>query len=190
MDPVEFRLKNLLHEGDQFATGERVADVAFEVCLRDAAQAVNWQDGASADLGDGRVRGKGVCVLLKGMTTPSRSTARVEIDHNGQITVYTGTIELGQGARTVAAQVAADVLGVSYDRLTITLPDTSTTPFDVRTTSSRSTYMMGQAIRNAERPGQPVRPCRPVDGGSREQLTPAARFQAAGNPPICGRYAG
>jgi CO/xanthine dehydrogenase Mo-binding subunit len=149
LDPVEFRAKNLLHEGDQFATGETLEDVAFEECLRDAASAVNWQAGGRADLGDGRVRGKGVCVLLKGMTTPSRSSARVEIDQSGQVTLHMGTIEMGQGARTIAAQIAADVLGVDYARLTLTLPDTNATPFDVRTTASRSTYMMGQAIRNA-----------------------------------------
>jgi CO/xanthine dehydrogenase Mo-binding subunit len=149
MDPVDFRIKNLLQEGDHFATGEKLEDVAFEECLRDAATAINWQQGTRANLGDGRVRGKGICVLLKGMTTPSRSTARVDIDQNGQITVHMGTIEMGQGARTMAAQIAADVLGVDYSRLTITLPDTSATPFDVRTTASRSTYMMGQAIRSA-----------------------------------------
>lgn len=148
-DPVEFRIRNLLHEGDHFATGEHLEDVAFEECLRDAAEAVHWEDGVRADVGDGKVRGKGVCVLLKGMTTPSRSTARVEIDHGGNITVHMGTIEMGQGARTIAAQIAAEVLGVDYNTVTVTLPDTNSTPFDVRTTASRSTYMMGQAIQRA-----------------------------------------
>lgn len=149
MDPVEFRIKNMLRNGDHFATGEQMADVAFEECLRDAANAVKWTDGVKSNAGDHTLRGKGVCVLLKGMTTPSRSTARVEIDQHGQITVHMGTIEMGQGARTIAAQIAADVLGVEYDRVKVTLPDTNRTPFDVRTTASRSTYMMGQAIQIA-----------------------------------------
>ena len=149
MDPVEFRIKNLLHDGDHFATGERLEDVAFEECLRDAANAVHWQDGVRAGTGEGKVRGKGVCVLLKGMTTPSRSTARVEIDQNGHVTVHMGTIEMGQGARTIAAQIAAEILGLDYKKLIVTLPDTTSTPFDVRTTASRSTYMMGQAIERA-----------------------------------------
>jgi CO/xanthine dehydrogenase Mo-binding subunit len=117
--------------------------------LRDAAAAVQWQDNIRADEDRNKVRGKGVCVLLKGMTTPSRSTARVEIDQNGHVTVHMGTIEMGQGARTIAAQIAADVLGMDYKQLTITLPDTASTPFDQRTTASRSTYMMGQAIERA-----------------------------------------
>jgi CO/xanthine dehydrogenase Mo-binding subunit len=147
MDAVEFRLKNMLADGDHFATGEKMEDVAFAECLQDAAQAVKWQERVAED--EGRARGKGVCVLLKGMTTPSRSTARVEIDRFGVVSVHMGTIEMGQGALTIAAQIAADVLHVSYDRVKVNLPDTTVTPFDVRTTASRSTYMMGQAIRNA-----------------------------------------
>jgi CO/xanthine dehydrogenase Mo-binding subunit len=149
MDPVEFRIKNMLHDGDHFATGERLEDVAFEECLRDAASAIKWQEGIRSEEGNSKVRGKGVCVLLKGMTTPSRSSARVEIDQHGQITVHMGTIEMGQGARTIAAQIAADALGVEYSLISVLLPDTDRTPFDVRTTASRSTYMMGQAIQNA-----------------------------------------
>lgn len=149
MDPVEFRLKNMLHTGDHFATGEHLEDVAFEECLRDAANAIGWNEGVRTEVDKTHVRGKGVCVLLKGMTTPSRSTARVEIDQNGHVTVHMGTIEMGQGSRTIAAQIAADVLGVDYAKLTVLLPDTQSTPFDVRTTASRSTYMMGQAIQRA-----------------------------------------
>ncbi len=148
-DPIEFRIQNLLHEGDHFATGEKLEDVAFEECLRDSAQAIGWNNGIRADLGNGKVRGKGVCVLLKGMTTPSRSTARVEIDQRGHVTLHMGTIEMGQGSRTMAAQIAADVLGVDYSKITVNLPDTNHTPFDVRTTASRSTYMMGNAVHNA-----------------------------------------
>jgi len=83
------------------------------------------------------------------MTTPSRSTARVEIDQSGHVTVHMGTIEMGQGSRTMAAQIAAEVLDVDYSKITVNLPDTNSTPFDVRTTASRSTYMMGHAINNA-----------------------------------------
>jgi CO/xanthine dehydrogenase Mo-binding subunit len=148
-DPIEFRIQNLLHDGDHFATGEKLEDVAFKECLRDAAEAIRWSEATRADLNNGKVRGKGVCVLLKGMTTPSRSTARVEIDQAGHITVHMGTIEMGQGSRTMAAQIAAETLGVDYKTITVKLPDTDSTPFDVRTTASRSTYMMGHAIHNA-----------------------------------------
>ncbi|MBX6342823.1 MAG: molybdopterin-dependent oxidoreductase, partial [Thermomicrobiaceae bacterium] len=124
-------------------------DVHFEECLRRAAEAVGWGGPAREDLGDGRVRAKGLCLVMKGMTTPSRSEARVAVDRDGRVVLYSSTVELGQGARTVLAQLAAEELGVPYDAVEVVHPDTDRTPFDNRTTSSRSTYMMGNAVRLA-----------------------------------------
>ncbi len=149
LDPLDFRLRNLLHDGDAFATGERLEDVHFEECLRRAAEAVGWGGPVREDLGDGRVRAKGLCLVMKGMTTPSRSEARVAVDRDGRVVLYSSTVELGQGARTVLAQLAAEELGVPYDAVEVVHPDTDRTPFDNRTTSSRSTYMMGNAVRLA-----------------------------------------
>ena len=64
MSPLELRRKNLLRDGDRFATGEVMHDVHFEDCLQAAADAVGYEDDP---------RGKGLCVLLKGMQTPSRA---------------------------------------------------------------------------------------------------------------------
>jgi CO/xanthine dehydrogenase Mo-binding subunit len=58
-------------------------------------------------------------------------------------------VELGQGARTVMAQIAAEVLAVPLDRVTVLLPDTSVTPYDQTTTSSRSTTLVGRAVQEA-----------------------------------------
>ena len=69
MSPLELRRKNLLRDGDVFATGEVMHDVHFEDCLQAAADAVDYE----AD-----PRGKGLCVLLKGMQTPSRAAISVE----------------------------------------------------------------------------------------------------------------
>ena len=64
MSPLELRRKNLLRDGDRFATGEVMHDVRFEECLQAAADAVGYEEDP---------RGKGLCVLLKGMQTPSRA---------------------------------------------------------------------------------------------------------------------
>lgn len=149
MDPLEFRVKNLLHNGDTFATGQVMEDVRFEECLLDAARAIHWEAGRKQTTPDGRLRGKGLCVLLKGMLTPGTSNATVEITANGEATLYSSTVEVGQGARTIIAQIAAEVLGIHYNDIQVLLPDTDVTPFDSRTTSSRSTYMMGNAVRHA-----------------------------------------
>lgn len=166
LDPLEFRLKNLLHDGDRWCTGEVMHGVHFEECLRAAAAAIGWGEPVPAPPAGGTlrithhgelappsrlVRGRGLCVLLKGMTTPSRSTAAVELDAQGCITLRFATIEMGQGARTVLAQLAAEPLGLPYDQLRIATVDTTITPRDNRTTSSRSTYMMGNALDRASR---------------------------------------
>jgi CO/xanthine dehydrogenase Mo-binding subunit len=149
MDPLEFRLKNLLHNGDTFATGQYLDDVQFEACLRDAAEAIDWTSGVRSVTPEGKLRGKGLAVLIKGMLTPGKSTAAVELSSDGRAFLHTGTVELGQGARTIIAQIAGEVLDLPYDAFEVTLPDTDFTPFDSRTTSSRSTYMMGNAVREA-----------------------------------------
>ncbi|MCM8749934.1 xanthine dehydrogenase family protein molybdopterin-binding subunit [Thermomicrobiaceae bacterium CFH 74404] len=149
LDPLEFRLRNLLRDGETFATGETLHDVHFAECLERAAAAIGWEGPQRRELGDGRVRAKGLAVVMKGMTTPSRSEAKVGVDRSGQVTVYSSTVELGQGARTVLAQLAAEALGVPYQQVRVVDPDTDRTPFDNRTTSSRSTYMMGNAVRQA-----------------------------------------
>ncbi len=148
LDPLAFRLRNLLHDGDQFATGETLHDVHFQDRLEAAARAIDWSP-EPVRLPGNRARAKGLAVVMKGMTTPSRSEARVGLDRHGQVTVYSSTVELGQGARTVLAQLAAEPLGLPYTAVRVVDPDTAVTPFDNRTTSSRSTYMMGTAVYQA-----------------------------------------
>jgi CO/xanthine dehydrogenase Mo-binding subunit len=149
MDPLDFRLKNLLHDGDTFATGQVMEDVRFEDCLRDAAHAIGWKENRRQILPDGRLRAKGLSVIIKGMLTPGVSNAAVELTSDGKAIIHSGTVELGQGARTIIAQIAGEVLDLPYTCFETDLPDTQTTPFDSRTTSSRSTYMMGNAVREA-----------------------------------------
>ena len=69
ISPLELRRRNLLRDGDRFATGEVMHDVHFEECLQAAADAVGYEEDP---------RGKGLCVLFKGMQTPSRAAIAVE----------------------------------------------------------------------------------------------------------------
>ena len=139
MSPLELRRKNLLREGDVFATGEVMHDVHFEDCLQAAADAVGYE----AD-----PRGKGLCVLLKGMQTPSRAAISVERTPVGYI-VRSASCEMGQDVRQSIRLMGAELLGCEPGQVEVPDPDTDTSPFDTRTTSSRSTYMMGRALREA-----------------------------------------
>jgi CO/xanthine dehydrogenase Mo-binding subunit len=139
ISPLELRRINLLRDGDVFATGEVMRDVHFEECLQAAADAVGYE----AD-----PRGKGLCVLLKGMQTPSRAAIAVERTPVGYV-VRSASCEMGQDVRQSLRLMAAQQLGCEPGQVEIPEPDTDTSPFDTRTTSSRSTYMMGRALAEA-----------------------------------------
>lgn len=141
-DPVELRRANLLVDGDVYCTGETMHDVHFHELLDDAARAVGWEPG-------GDNRGKGVAVMLKGMQTPSRAEVGLRRTHSGRYEVLSGTVEMGQGSARAIAQLAADLLGVEADLVDVPPPDTDAVPYDTRTTSSRSTHMMGRALEDA-----------------------------------------
>lgn len=141
IDPLELRLRNVLREGDVFCTGETVHDVHFAECLERAAAAVGWSEGRA---------GKGLCVLLKGMQTPSRAQIAVEAAGGGY-TIRCATAELGQGSRRALTLVAGELLGAPLSEISFPDPDTDLVPYDTRATSSRSTYMMSNALEEAVR---------------------------------------
>jgi len=142
MDPLALRLKNLLVDGDHYCTGEEMHDVHFIECLQKAAEAVHWSQGR---------RGKGLCVLMKGMQTPSRASIAVGANDDDTYTVYCATAEMGQGAWLTIRMMAAELLEVPVERVRFHELDTDIVPYDTRTTSSRSTYMMGRALVEAVR---------------------------------------
>ena len=139
MSPLELRRRNLLRDGDRFATGEVMHDVHFEECLQAAADAIGYAEDP---------RGKGLCVLLKGMQTPSRAAISVERTPVGYV-IRSASCEMGQGIRDSLRLQGAALLGCEPGQIEVPDPDTDSSPFDTRTTSSRSTYMMGRALREA-----------------------------------------
>lgn len=149
MDPVEFRRKNLVRNGDRYVGGGLLEDLHLEELLDDAARAIGW-GGPSQVQGDTTVRrGKAIAVSLKTTRTPSTSSASCKLNEDGSLSVLTSSVEMGQGAKTALAQIAADAVGVPYSQVSISEPDTDVTPYDQTTSSSRTTYCMGQAVRLA-----------------------------------------
>ena len=142
-DPVELRRGNLLGHGEEFAPGDTPIDGKFEESLSRAAESIGWAQAAAAD------RGRGVAMMMKASIAPSVSEAIVRLFADGSVTVLASTVEMGQGARTVMAQIAAEVLAVPLDRVHVATPDTAITPYDQSTTSSRSTTMVGRAVMEA-----------------------------------------
>ncbi|MBI2758338.1 MAG: xanthine dehydrogenase family protein molybdopterin-binding subunit [Chloroflexi bacterium] len=145
-DPLEFRLKNLFVSGDRFATGEELRDVHFVECLEASAKGLGAPSSpALLPEGEGK-RGRGYGVMMKSTVATSKSQARLKLTDDGMVTLFTSTVEMGQGGHTTMAQITAETLGVPLSAIKIIGPDTAITPFDSTTSASRSTSMMGNAV--------------------------------------------
>ncbi len=101
------------------------------------------------------------------------------INADGSCNLQISTTDMGQGSDTAMAQIAAEVLGTSIDRIKVTKPDTDITPFDMGTLGSRSTFHMGHAVkRAAETPATSSRPWPSPSACRRQQLSVAGGFPA------------
>lgn len=140
LDPLEFRLKNILRDGDTGPTGQVLERVGLEVALRRVADAIGWPHPS------GPHRGKGLaCTWWTTTGGPSAVYATLRAD--GSVTVATGCAELGTGALTGAAQILAEELGLDLDRITIVSADTAATPYDYGAQGSRTAFSVGNAAR-------------------------------------------
>ena len=155
LDPVELRRKNLLRDGDLFATGEKLDGTHYDELLDRAAASVNWSakdarwlDSVATKKTSLR-RGKGLALVIKATITPSTSAAALKLNEDGSLNVLTSSVELGQGAKTVLAQIAAQAMQVPFASVSVSDPDTDLTPYDQQTSSSRTTFSMGGAIGKA-----------------------------------------
>lgn len=149
MDPLKLRLKNLLVSGDEFATSEILHDIHFVECLKTCADNLGWERPLDRSGESETVkRGRGLGVMMKSTIPTSQSECRLKVDTQGQLSFYTSTVEMGQGAHTALAQIAAEAMEVPFETVTTIGPDTDRTPFDTTTSAARSTGMMGMAIFN------------------------------------------
>jgi CO/xanthine dehydrogenase Mo-binding subunit len=161
LDPVVFRLKNVLHEGSVLATQSVIpAGVSIRETLMHAAEAAGWTESGkpkSEAESAGRIRrGIGVAAGYKNVCYsfgfPDKATAQVELYGERTIeraTVKIGVSEVGQGTLGVMSQVAAEALGIPYERVTLVNQDTSEVPEAGSCSASRTSFMAGNAIKLA-----------------------------------------
>ena len=148
MDPVEFRKKNMLHEGDRNVQGEIAHSVGAEECLDKAASLIRWDEKPEQEPGPWK-KGKGIAVGNKYTIAGTDSCALVKVREDGAVNVFHTGSEIGQGCDTVFAQIAAEEMGLPMDMVKITRGDTDITPYDWGTASSRLTFYIGNAVRMA-----------------------------------------
>ncbi len=157
IDPVEIRLKNVYEKGSEFVTGEKLPGIGLKRCIKEVAKAIQWGKKDKAFKGskvqgfkEGSVkRGKGIACLIKATITPSISSAVIKLNEDASVNIYTGTIEMGQGSDTTLAKIAATELGIPLRDIQVAGVDTDVVPYDLTTSSSRSTFHMGKAVQLA-----------------------------------------
>jgi CO/xanthine dehydrogenase Mo-binding subunit len=143
LDPLDFRLRNIVREGDEGPTGQVLTGVGLEECLRKAAAAIGWKERRP---GPGRAKG-----LACGWwtTTGGSSGVYVKINPDGTVALNTGAAEIGTAALTGAAQVLAEELAVDLADISVVSADTFSTPFDFGAQGSRTAFAVGNACRAA-----------------------------------------
>src|SRR5881396_2948888 len=142
-DPLDFRLKNIVRDGDEGPTGQVLNAVGLEGCLRKAAAAIAWNDRRPA-----RWRGKGLACGWW-TTTGGSSGVYVKINPDGTVALNTGAAEIGTAALTGAAQVLVEELTVDLADISVVSADTFATPFDFGAQGSRTAFAVGNACRAA-----------------------------------------
>jgi CO/xanthine dehydrogenase Mo-binding subunit len=143
IDPVALRLRNLPAFGETFIPGDTPADGRWAESVERAARLIGWTSPAAPG------RGRGIAVGLKSGPTTGLSYSTVRLLADGSVVVYAGTSDMGQGARTIFAQIAGLELGAPIDWVTVVMGDTAVVPYDQQTSASRSSVLMGNAVLGA-----------------------------------------
>lgn len=161
LDPAEIRRRNFVRPDEMpYDTGQLYRDGQpliydsgdFPEELERALKAIDY-DGFRAEQetlrSQGIYRGIGISSYVEGTGVGPYEGATVYVDTSGGVVVATGACSQGQGHETVFAQLAADVIGVPIDRVTVINADTAAIPVGVGTFASRSAVVAGSAVNEA-----------------------------------------
>jgi CO/xanthine dehydrogenase Mo-binding subunit/aerobic-type carbon monoxide dehydrogenase small subunit (CoxS/CutS family) len=149
IDPLEFRLRNATkryHDELPYTSN------GLEACLRRGADAFGWKQRWRAPGSDAGVLKRGVGMAMGSFhSRVGRSSAVIKLDSSGRYAVHVGVTDVGSGAKTTMALIAADALKVPLDRITIVSGDTDRCPYSVGESGSRTTNFTGFAVIEAAR---------------------------------------
>ena len=153
LDPVHLREINALRPGDTTATGQTLgSDCSALETLQRAVATSGYAEKRAAT--DGGRRGVGVSLFYHGSGFTGSgelrlaSRAAIELTERG-VRVLTSSTEIGQGTRTMHAQIVADALGVPYESVEVAQPDTSRVPDSGPTVASRTCMVVGGILQRA-----------------------------------------
>lgn len=154
MDPLELRRKNALKPGDSTATSQ-VMEQSVGILKTIEKIAERRKDRDKPDETGRYIYGTGFSSMLQGISNGAEGIdvvgASVQVSQDGSALVGIGLTELGQGSRTVYAQIASEELGIPMARVTVRQVDTDSVHDSGPTVASRSTTVGGKAVQKAAR---------------------------------------
>jgi xanthine dehydrogenase molybdenum-binding subunit len=157
MDPLEFRLKNKLNVGDTIPLNNvPVSSSGLEETMVKGAEEIGWhkrnsKPGAETGRFQHGIGMASYCHYSPMLKETERSIGNAILMANtdGSFHLLLGTADIGQGLRTIMAQIATEAMGGKLDEIDVTLADTAVTPWATTTAASRSTIETGGAVKKA-----------------------------------------
>jgi CO/xanthine dehydrogenase Mo-binding subunit len=139
MDPLEFRLKNAVSEGDTMVTGTRFSKIGFKEALKRMKKYL-----AKRGHLEGENRGRGVAC---GFWAPASGAAgaNVNVNADGTVALLVGSVDIS-GTRTTLAQIVAEELGIPFENVSVVTGDTETAPYSVFSVGSMITRSLAPPI--------------------------------------------
>ncbi len=151
IDIVDLLRMNAVDPGDVSPHNHKITSCELKQCIDKATEMIGWREKRK-NRRSNRGLGIGCSVHVNGRRSfgdYDGSSAIVRINEDGRATVITGEGETGTGTLTVLRQIAAEELGLSYENVDITRPDTDVQPHALGALASRLTYVAGNAVKRA-----------------------------------------
>ena len=160
LDPLEIRLRNVLEEGDQLPTGQRMDEsCSARLCLEKAARETEFQqrwqecEARRGTMADGeRAQGLGLSLFFHGAGFTGngervlQSVVEAALLEDGRVEVRTAAVEMGQGCDTIFPLMAAEASGLREEDVVLAAPDTSRVPDSGPSVASRTSMVVGSEV--------------------------------------------
>ena len=140
MDPLEFRLKNLLREGDKLAGGRAIEKLRCRETLLAAAKKIGWKKKPEKNIG------RGIGISFRHVGGSGLANAEISASPDGKIAILTAVPDIGTGTHTLLQQIAAEVLTIPTKDVRAEIGDTETFESDAAPGGSKITNMSGHAV--------------------------------------------
>ena len=155
MDPIDFRLRNLCRIGDPgiFGPDFPLTSNALEECIKIGAEKIGWKEKRGGKKEGSLPKGVGIaCMAHNSGAWPvhaEHSNSVIKFNEDGSVVLKVFPAPMGTGAPGTLAQVAAEVLGLSYEEVHVVWGDTDVTLFEIGSHASRTMYIIGNAVKKA-----------------------------------------